>query len=116
MRTSPVRIALVAGLLRDFRCGFRFPEQCRRATPARELVNKYCVSCHNEKLKTANLALDRADAEHPSNSAGDLGKGHREAAKPCDAAARNFRARITPPTIRLPPGWNRKSIARPRLT
>jgi mono/diheme cytochrome c family protein len=27
--------------------------------PARELVNKYCVSCHNEKLKTAGLALDR---------------------------------------------------------
>src|SRR3984957_8128433 len=36
--------------------------------PARELVNKYCVSCHNEKLKTAGLALDRADADNPSNS------------------------------------------------
>ncbi len=36
--------------------------------PARELVNKYCVSCHNDKLKTAGLSLDRADAEHPSNS------------------------------------------------
>jgi hypothetical protein len=38
-------------------------------TPARELVSKYCISCHNEKLKTAGLMLDRADAEHPSNSA-----------------------------------------------
>jgi mono/diheme cytochrome c family protein len=28
--------------------------------PARELVNKYCVSCHYEKLKTAGLNLDRA--------------------------------------------------------
>ncbi len=36
--------------------------------PARELVNKYCVSCHNEKLKTAGLALDRTDADNPSNS------------------------------------------------
>jgi len=36
--------------------------------PARELVNKYCVSCHNEKLKTAGLALDRADANSPVNS------------------------------------------------
>ena len=36
--------------------------------PARELANKYCVSCHNDKLKTAGLSLDRADAEHPSNS------------------------------------------------
>ncbi len=36
--------------------------------PARELVNKYCVSCHNEKLKTAGLALDRTDAGNLSNS------------------------------------------------
>jgi len=38
-------------------------------TPARSLVNKYCVSCHNQKLKTANLMLDAADAVHVSNSA-----------------------------------------------
>ncbi len=38
-------------------------------TPARSLVNKYCVSCHNQKLKTANLSLDRADSEHVANSA-----------------------------------------------
>jgi mono/diheme cytochrome c family protein len=36
--------------------------------PARELVNKYCVSCHNEKLKTGGLALDRTDADNPYNS------------------------------------------------
>ncbi len=36
--------------------------------PAREMVTKYCVSCHNEKLKTAGLALDRADADNPYNS------------------------------------------------
>jgi hypothetical protein len=38
-------------------------------TPAHALVTKYCVSCHNQKLKTANLALDAADALHPFNSA-----------------------------------------------
>ncbi len=39
-------------------------------TPAaRQLVTKYCVSCHNQKLKTANLALDAADSVHPFNSA-----------------------------------------------
>jgi hypothetical protein len=27
----------------------------------RTLIDKYCVSCHNERLKTAGLALDRAD-------------------------------------------------------
>jgi len=30
-------------------------------SPARELVSKYCVTCHNERLKTANLLLDKAD-------------------------------------------------------
>src|SRR5271170_6928621 len=42
--------------------------QAATDNPARELVNKYCVSCHNEKLKTAGLALDRADANNPFNS------------------------------------------------
>jgi mono/diheme cytochrome c family protein len=31
-------------------------------TPARELVSKYCISCHNQKLKTGNLVLEDADA------------------------------------------------------
>jgi mono/diheme cytochrome c family protein len=39
------------------------------ATPARALVTSYCVTCHNARLKTANLLLDQADAEQVSNSA-----------------------------------------------
>ena len=31
------------------------------ATPARALVSKYCVTCHNERLKTGNLLLDKVD-------------------------------------------------------
>jgi hypothetical protein len=46
-----------------------FGFQKNAPTPAGELVNKYCVSCHNQRLKTANLILDRADSEHPANSA-----------------------------------------------
>jgi mono/diheme cytochrome c family protein len=38
-------------------------------TPARELVTTYCVTCHNQRLKTANLTLDNVDAEHVFNSA-----------------------------------------------
>jgi mono/diheme cytochrome c family protein len=30
-------------------------------TPARALVSKYCVTCHNERLKTGNLLLDQVD-------------------------------------------------------
>jgi mono/diheme cytochrome c family protein len=47
----------------------RAPAAASSSTSARELVTKYCVSCHNEKLKTANLDLDRTDAEHVSNAA-----------------------------------------------
>jgi len=38
-------------------------------TPARALVTSYCVTCHNTRLKTANLLLDQADAQQVSNSA-----------------------------------------------
>jgi mono/diheme cytochrome c family protein len=38
-------------------------------TPARELVTTYCVTCHNQRVKTGNLALDNIDADHISNSA-----------------------------------------------
>ncbi|OFW21019.1 MAG: hypothetical protein A3H97_04600 [Acidobacteria bacterium RIFCSPLOWO2_02_FULL_65_29] len=38
-------------------------------TPARELVTTYCVSCHNQRLKTANLMLDTVDADQVANSA-----------------------------------------------
>ncbi|MGH9593604.1 MAG: DUF1592 domain-containing protein, partial [Bryobacteraceae bacterium] len=32
-------------------------------------MNQYCVSCHNQKLKTTNLTLDLADSKNPANSA-----------------------------------------------
>ncbi len=34
------------------------------------LLDKYCVTCHNQKLKTGNLALDRADITRPGDDAG----------------------------------------------
>src|SRR5262245_17398054 len=37
------------------------------ATPAssRGLIDRYCVTCHNERLKTADLTLDRLDVANP---------------------------------------------------
>jgi hypothetical protein len=38
------------------------------ATP-REVLDKYCVACHNQRLKTADLILDSADVSNvPSNA------------------------------------------------
>jgi hypothetical protein len=34
------------------------------ARTIREFTNQYCVGCHNERLKTAGLALDSRDYEH----------------------------------------------------
>ena len=45
------------------------PSVAASTTPARTLVTKYCVTCHNERLKTANVLLDKADAEQVANSA-----------------------------------------------
>ena len=35
----------------------------------RALLDKYCVTCHNEKTKTAGLSLEKVDFVRPSNSA-----------------------------------------------
>src|SRR5688572_27916812 len=33
-------------------------------TPARALLDKYCVTCHNQRLLTAGLALDNLDVSN----------------------------------------------------
>src|ERR1700686_2446630 len=48
------------------------PQQAGKQAPAdpnRALVNRYCVTCHNSKLKTANLAFDVIDLTHPEKDA-----------------------------------------------
>src|SRR5919198_1465854 len=39
------------------------------AAQDRALLDKYCITCHSEKLKTAGLSLEAADFARPSNSA-----------------------------------------------
>src|SRR5215813_4381654 len=34
----------------------------------RAVIDKYCVTCHNERLKTAGLMLDKADVDHVGSS------------------------------------------------
>ena len=38
-------------------------------SPQRALLNRYCVTCHNEKLRTAELLLDKTDVENVSEDA-----------------------------------------------
>jgi len=39
------------------------------ASPHRALLNRYCVTCHNERLRTAELTLDKMDLENVSQEA-----------------------------------------------
>src|SRR5712691_7699077 len=47
------------------------PSTAATATPAeyRAVLNRYCVTCHNEKLKTADLMLDKIDLQNVPASA-----------------------------------------------
>ena len=45
----------------------------------RVLLDRYCVTCHNETLKTAGLTLDTLDVEHVAARAEVWGKGRAEA-------------------------------------
>src|SRR5215471_1351947 len=39
------------------------------ASSQQELVNKYCVTCHNERAKTGGIVLERMDVDHPAANA-----------------------------------------------
>ena len=56
------------------------------ASSQRALLNRYCVTCHNEKVKTAGLMLDKMDVEH-------VGEG----AEVWEKVVRKLRAGAMPP-------------------
>jgi hypothetical protein len=56
------------------------------SSPYREAVNQYCVTCHNQRLKTGGLTLDSLD---PSNVPAD--------AATWEKAIRKLRAGVMPP-------------------
>ncbi|HYR89217.1 MAG TPA: DUF1592 domain-containing protein [Terriglobia bacterium] len=39
------------------------------ASPQRAVLDRFCVTCHNAKLRTAGLQLDTADVDHPASNA-----------------------------------------------
>jgi hypothetical protein len=57
------------------------------AATSRALIDKYCVTCHNERTKTANLLLDKLDLTHLAD--------HPEIA---ETVVRKMRAGLMPPT------------------
>jgi mono/diheme cytochrome c family protein len=46
-----------------------FGAQAPSTSPARQLVDKYCITCHSQRLKTAGLVLEGVDIDHPARAA-----------------------------------------------
>jgi cytochrome c551/c552 len=42
---------------------------CAQTSPQHALINQYCVTCHNERAKTAGLLLDKLDIDHAGDHA-----------------------------------------------
>src|SRR5437660_4813225 len=55
---------LILGLLLS--AGIFAVAQPRPQPNPQEFFNTYCITCHNQKLRTAGLALDTLDASKPS--------------------------------------------------
>ncbi|MEQ1728773.1 MAG: DUF1592 domain-containing protein [Vicinamibacterales bacterium] len=45
------------------------PAPATSRTPRQTTVQRYCVTCHNQRMKTAGLMLDTLDVEHPGANA-----------------------------------------------
>src|SRR5882762_5291686 len=47
------------------------PGDAQQAAPPQKptLLNQYCITCHNQRLKTAGLMLDAMDLEHVDKDA-----------------------------------------------
>src|SRR5499427_1658624 len=51
-----------------FLCLFAANPHLHAQSSPRAVIDKYCVTCHNERLKTAGLMLDKADVDHVGSS------------------------------------------------
>jgi mono/diheme cytochrome c family protein len=61
---------LVSGVQTSARQAPQAPQRAvQPAAAPREMFDKYCITCHNERLRTAGLTLDTLDASNPSANA-----------------------------------------------
>jgi hypothetical protein len=70
------------------------PSQVTDAAAERALLNQYCVTCHNEKLKTGNLELDKLDLAHVADHA-----------EKWELVVRKLRSGMMPPSGMPRPAW-----------
>ena len=68
------------------------PAPTPSSAPHRALLDRYCVTCHNDRLQTADLALDTLDLEHVG-----------ESPEVWEKVVRKLRAGVMPPSGRPRP-------------
>ncbi len=69
------------------------------AAAERALLNQYCVTCHNQKLKTAGLELDKLDTAHVADHA-----------EKWELVVRKLRSGMMPPSGMPRPAWDHLRI------
>ena len=55
-------------------------------SPHRATLDRYCVTCHNGRVKAGGLVLDALDVSRVTADPADLGEGRSQAARPDDAS------------------------------
>ena len=63
-------------------------QRAEDAVAAERLLRRYCIACHNSRLRTADLALDDFDPSNVGTDPENLGDGGAAAAGRIDAAPR----------------------------
>jgi Protein of unknown function (DUF1592)/Protein of unknown function (DUF1588)/Protein of unknown function (DUF1585)/Protein of unknown function (DUF1587)/Protein of unknown function (DUF1595)/Cytochrome C oxidase, cbb3-type, subunit III len=94
----------------------RLKPDATAASPA-ATINKYCVTCHNDRVKTAGLSLAGLDVEHPSANAEAWEKVIRKlrsSAMPPPGAPRPDAATYNALASHLETSIDRDAIAAPR--
>jgi Protein of unknown function (DUF1592)/Protein of unknown function (DUF1588)/Protein of unknown function (DUF1585)/Protein of unknown function (DUF1587)/Protein of unknown function (DUF1595)/Planctomycete cytochrome C len=59
---------MLSGILLAGSCAWA-QQTSQHVSPERALINQYCVTCHNERAKTAGLMLDKLDIDHAGEHA-----------------------------------------------
>src|ERR1700737_521300 len=66
---SAMRARRILFFLLPLLCGQTAAPQLQLAATPRAIFDQYCIGCHNERLKTAGLMLDKLDLAHVSDNA-----------------------------------------------
>ncbi len=70
------------------------PSEVTNAAAERALLDQYCVTCHNQKLKTGGLELDKLDTAHVADHADKW-----------ELVVRKLRSGMMPPSGMPRPAW-----------